>query len=477
LRVDLSSSLEHVLPGAVVADKYHIERIIGRGAMGVVVAARHVQLDQLVALKLVCARNASDPAIVQRFLREARAAARLRSQHVAKVLDVAMLPDGSPYIVMEYLEGADLREVLERGGPVTVGQACDYIVQACEAVAEAHALGIVHRDIKPDNLYLTSRLTGEGFVKVLDFGISKLMTAQQGTLTQTSALVGSPLYMAPEQIRSARDADARSDVWALGVVLYELLTQQYPFEAESLPDLCMKVTRDPPRSILELRDDVPEGLVTIIERCLAKEQAARYANAAELATALAPFVPPESLPAIEAMRRVARATGDHTVSASLGTSVRSRRRHWVLGTAAGVALVAVIFALYGRGVRRYDALARVDGAVTSVNVASSVGATSGAVAPAIPDTRQRTGGPSGQGPSGQGPSGQGPSGQGPSGQGPSGQGPSGQGPAAVGALPFATAVPPAASAARAPVRQPTPSRARPTAAAPASASDDIPAFR
>jgi serine/threonine-protein kinase len=428
--------------GDIVAEKYRIERIIGRGAMGVVVAARHVQLDQLVALKLVS--GASDPSTVERFLREARAAARLRSHHVARVLDVAMLPDGSPYIVMEYLEGADLRQVLERDGTLSVETACDYIAQACEAVAEAHALGIVHRDIKPDNLYLTTHFTVEGFVKVLDFGISKLMTAQESALTQTRTFVGSPLYMAPEQLRSAREADARSDVWALGVVLFELLTRRYPFEADSLPDLCMKVTREPARSILELRDDLPEALVGVIERCLEKEPAARYANAAELATALAPYVPLQSLPVIEAARHVTRVTSaDHSLPAVVRAGARPPRRPRLLWAAAGALLVAGVLALYGRGERKYDALARADGALLSIGVASSIGAISG------PSTRSA--GEVGSG----------------------GEANVGHGPT----VPVATAAPAPTAGGRLPLRALTQPRAHTSATPTKHASDDIPAFR
>jgi serine/threonine-protein kinase len=380
----------------MVAGKYRVERVVGRGAMGMVVAARHVQLDQLVALKLVCPHAASESTVVERFLREARAAAKLRSHHVARVLDVAMLPDGAPYIVMEYLEGADLRQVLEREGPLPFEQACDYIAQACEAVAEAHSLGVVHRDLKPDNLYLTSRLSGEGFIKVLDFGISKLTTAQESALTQTRALVGSPLYMAPEQIRSARDADARSDVWALGVVLFELLTRRYPFEAESLPDLCMKVTRDAPRSILELRDDLPEGLVRVVDRCLEKDPAARFANAAELASALAPFVPSHSLQSIEAARHVVRvSTGERSVPPFVAPRVRSRRAvSWIAGAGgAAVLSIGAALVLVARDGAGHDlALARVDAALVSVSVASAIGTTAAADTVVRSDAAIREGG-------------------------------------------------------------------------------------
>ena len=279
-----------VAVGDVLSGKYVVERLVGRGSMGVVVAARHMQLDQLLAVKLMPADAALDGIAVQRFQQEARAAASLRSDHVTRVLDVGELPTGEPFMVMEYLAGDDLGAVLEAEGPLPVGVACDYVVQACEAVGEAHAMGIVHRDLKPENLHLSADLGGHGFVKVLDFGVSKLMTPRQGVLTSTQTVVGSPLYMAPEQLRSSRRVDPRSDVWALGVVLYELLTQRLPFEAQSLPELCLKVVHDEPRPIGELRADLPRGVAAVIARCLQKDPDARYADATELAAALAPFV-------------------------------------------------------------------------------------------------------------------------------------------------------------------------------------------
>jgi eukaryotic-like serine/threonine-protein kinase len=279
--------------GEVVAGKYRVERLAGEGGMGVVVAARHLQLDTVVALKLLPDAAAADPVLVERFLREARAAARLRSDHVAKVLDVGTLEAGTPFMVMEYLDGANLADVLSARGRLDPETACDYVLQACDAVAEAHSLGIVHRDLKPENLYLTTRFGGASLVKVLDFGVSKT-TAVGGALTTTCAVVGSPMYMAPEQMRASRVADPRSDVWALGVVLYELLTERCPFEAESLPDLCLKISHDAHRPIADLRPGLPSALAAIVERCLEKDPALRFADAAELASALEPFAPEHS---------------------------------------------------------------------------------------------------------------------------------------------------------------------------------------
>jgi serine/threonine protein kinase len=299
-----------VREGDLLAGKYRVERIIGSGGMGVVVAARHEQLDQRVALKFVRDEALGNHQAVERFLREARAAVKLKSEHAAKVLDVGTLESGAPYMVMEYLEGSDLGQVLVERGPLSVEAAAEWIVQACEAVAEAHAAGIVHRDLKPQNLFLARSVGGASKVKVLDFGVSKSMSTSDaiGGLTQTRAMLGSPLYMSPEQMRSSRDVDARSDVWALGVVLYELLTRRWPFEAESMPELCLKVVSDPPTPVTEFRPDVPRPMMEIIERCLQKDPAQRYENAAELAAALEPLAPPASRVIVERARMAVGST-------------------------------------------------------------------------------------------------------------------------------------------------------------------------
>jgi serine/threonine-protein kinase len=294
-----------VQAGQLIAGKYRVERVIGVGGMGVVVAARHEQLDQAVAIKLVRGEVVGNVEAVERFLREARAAAKLKSEHAARVLDVGTLETGVPYMVMEFLEGSDLERVLAERAPLPVALAASWIAQACEALAEAHAAGIVHRDLKPQNLFLTRTVGGAEKVKVLDFGVSKSMetiTHGPGALTGTRAMLGSPLYMSPEQMRSSRDVDARADIWGLGVVLFELLTQRWPFEADTLPELCLKVVSDPPRALSELRPDVPEQMVRVVERCLEKDVEKRFANAAELAWALEPMLPPASRIVVERAR-------------------------------------------------------------------------------------------------------------------------------------------------------------------------------
>jgi serine/threonine protein kinase len=279
-------------PGQVIADKYRVERVLGEGGMGYVVAAHHLKLDQLVALKFLKPEALKHAHVVQRFAREARAAAKIRGEHVARVIDVGDLPNGAPYIVMEYLDGEDLGQRLQQRGPLPVDEAVGYLLQACEALAEAHAAGVVHRDLKPPNLFLARTAGRIPTLKVLDFGISKALdeTSEGGrNLTSTTMIMGTPHYMSPEQLRSSRDVDQRSDIWALGVVLFELLTGQPPFDGENATSVITSIVTDQPRALLELRPDAPRELWPVLLRCLAKQRAERFPGVLELARALAPF--------------------------------------------------------------------------------------------------------------------------------------------------------------------------------------------
>jgi eukaryotic-like serine/threonine-protein kinase len=270
-------------PGSIVGGKFQIERVLGAGGMGMVAVARHLQLDQRVAIKVLHDQAAADPATVQRFLREARAAARLKSDHICRVSDVGQLANGAPYMVMELLEGGDLASVLARGA-LAPYVAIDVVLQTCVGLAEAHAAGIVHRDLKPANLFVTRRLDGSPLVKILDFGIAKSPAGQVSGLTQTQAVMGTPGYMAPEQLRSTRDADARADIWALGVILYQALSGRLPFPANSITEFAVKSAMDPPDPI-----DIEPKLRTVVMRCLEKDAAARFPDVATFAQALAPF--------------------------------------------------------------------------------------------------------------------------------------------------------------------------------------------
>jgi serine/threonine-protein kinase len=294
-----------VAVGEVLAGKYRVERVLGEGGMGVVVAARHLQLDQLVALKFVIPSAIEEKTATERFLREAKAAVRLKSEHVAKVLDVGTLEDGAPYMVMEYLEGTDLSDVIHREAPMPFDVAADFIIQACEALSEAHSIGIVHRDLKPQNLFVTKGVGGAPLVKVLDFGISKMRQPEGAmNLTQTATVMGSPLYMAPEQMRSARNVDNRTDIWALGVVLHEMLTRKLPFEAETMTELAIKIVQDTIAPVETLRPDVPPELAAVVAKCLEKDVTKRYPDTGELATALEPFASPASRVIVDRARKV-----------------------------------------------------------------------------------------------------------------------------------------------------------------------------
>ena len=288
-----------VKPGDVLAGKYQVERILGVGGMGVVVVAHHIQLDERVALKFLLPSALGNPEAVSRFAREARAAVKIKSEHVASVRDVGELPSGAPYMVMEYLEGDDLSAWLKERGPLPVEQALDFVLQACVAVADAHALGIVHRDLKPANLFCTRRSDGQLSIKVLDFGISKMTDTLAGSVTRTSSMMGSPLYMSPELMISAKDVDAQADIWALGVILFELLTGRPSFLADTITELAILVTNQPAPAVRTLRPDAPGGLEAIILKCLEKDRRQRYRNVAELAVALLPFAPARAASSVE----------------------------------------------------------------------------------------------------------------------------------------------------------------------------------
>ncbi|HET7545459.1 MAG TPA: protein kinase [Polyangiaceae bacterium] len=289
------------VPGSILGNKYRIDGCLGEGGMGVVLSATHLELDAPVAIKIVREEFAGSELMVERVLFEARAVARMRSNHVVRVLDVARLDSGCPYIVMEQLQGVDLGVALWENGPLSVPQAIDYLLQACDGLAEAHSLGIVHRDLKPGNLFLAK--TPEGVVlKVLDFGISKeVSTPLRATrLTRTSLTsagdpVGSPYYMAPEQMRASPDIDARADIWSLGAILFELLTGQCPFEGDTLTEVCGKVLSDPPPSLSAFSNCTATELDVVIARCLEKDPKLRYQTVGELAHALRSWRPSEDV--------------------------------------------------------------------------------------------------------------------------------------------------------------------------------------
>jgi serine/threonine-protein kinase len=281
--------------GATVGAKYKIEHVLGSGGMGVVLLAVHVVLHQRVAIKLLRPELAQDAIHVERFLREALASAQLKNQHVVRVIDVDKLASGVPYLVMEWLEGRDLSRVLVHRGPLPVQEAVHFVLQACEAVAEAHSRGIVHRDLKLSNLFLTRTADGHPCIKVLDFGISKVESADPSVgLTGTSIVLGSPLHMSPEQFRSPRGVDRRTDIWSVGTLLFELLAGRPPFIADNAPALIAKIAADQPDRLTAFRQDIPAGLEAVILSCLEKERDRRIQSVLDLVRALVPFGPAEA---------------------------------------------------------------------------------------------------------------------------------------------------------------------------------------
>jgi serine/threonine-protein kinase len=376
-----------LIPAAddVLADKYRIERELGRGGMGIVLAATHLQLEERVAIKFLLPELASDPTLVARFLREGRAVIKIRSEHVVRVRDVATLPGGTPYLVMEYLQGKNFEELLEEQGRLPSETAVDHILQATEALAEAHALGMVHRDLKPANLFLVHRADGSPCVKVLDFGIMKATDVKDTANfdnTNSSIVMGSPRYMSPEQMRSTRAIDARADIWALGVILHELITGSAPFDGETMPELLAAILQDPTPPLRKHMPSAPAGLEAVVARCLEKDPAARYPDVAELTEALAPFgssmarvsadrvarvirprtvsdrntsvpIVRNTIPSTSDLRRDVPVSGSVTVTATAGawsaTTGLSRSRIRTLGLAAGGLFFAttMLMAIFG----------------------------------------------------------------------------------------------------------------------------------
>jgi serine/threonine-protein kinase len=382
----------------VLAEKYRVERVLGTGGVGMVVAAHHIQLDQKVAIKFLLPEALTNPEAVARFLREARTAVRIQSEHVARVSDVGQLPAGAPYMVMEYLEGGDLADWLSHRGPLPIDQAIDFVLQASVAVADAHALGIIHRDLKPANLFCVRRSDGQLTIKVLDFGISKAVdpfgTADAG-LTKTSTVMGTPLYMSPEQMRSTRSVDARTDIWALGVILFELIAGKPPFEGATVMELAINVSNDVPPSLQSFRS-VPAELEAVILKCLEKDLSRRYSSVRELAEALLPFAPPRARASVERISGILQPTapsapvlpfasgtsGDAIAGAATISSMETqggtrppRTALWASAgavAAAGVAALVWLLATTTHGTQGPAAPTAVDVLSSSASASSSV---------------------------------------------------------------------------------------------------------
>jgi serine/threonine protein kinase len=278
-------------PGTLLAGKFRIERLLGTGAMGSVYAIHHEITRHRRALKLLHPEARMVPDLVRRFLNEASAAGRAGNPHLVETFDAGTLPTGEPYVVMELLEGETLGQTLARERALSAGRAADIVAQAAEGIEAAHRAGIIHRDLKPDNLFLTTH-EGRPFVKILDFGVSKFLATNLGESTGTRAgmVYGSPAYMSPEQIVGQLDLDARSDVYSLGVVLFQSLTGRLPFDAQNIQVLTARMLTEPPIPIETIRPDLPPTLVHAVKRALATAREHRFATAWAMAEALKPSV-------------------------------------------------------------------------------------------------------------------------------------------------------------------------------------------
>ncbi len=300
--------------GDVVLDRYKLESVLGQGSTGVVYRARKLPSDARVALKILFAEAKEHPEAVQAFSSAAKASAQLDTPHVAKVLDAGTLADGIPYVVTELLEGNDLAALVHRRGSLPIAEAVDYVIQATEAIAAAHAHGLVHLDLKPANLFLAWKAnvgTKTNIIKVLDFGAAKIIEATQSqAATATGTTVKSPRYMSPEQLRNAKDLDGRADIWSLGVILYELIAGKPPFHESGSSPIYVQIMTGGFEPLRATRPKVSDVLENVVACCLRKSRSERFADVVQLAQALAPFASPDGAARARRLQQTARAARD-----------------------------------------------------------------------------------------------------------------------------------------------------------------------
>ncbi len=383
------NNLPAARPGTVLCGKYRVERALARGGMGVVVVATHLKLDRLVAIKLVDLEGKDRAHVSARFLREARAAGRLVGEHVVRILDLDEAADGTPFLVMELLEGTDLERLLIEQGRVAPARAVDWALQACAALAEAHARDIVHRDVKPANLFLVKRLDGVELIKLLDFGISKIIT-DEVQLTRTAATLGSPLFMSPEQLLTPNVVDRRSDVWSLGVTLYRWLAGAAPFDAADASGLAAQIAARPPTPLSAVVTGLPEGLSAVVMRCLEKDAALRFSSVLELADGLEPFRALAGLGSTERVRLADAVARSNVFSAPAPVALLAAAEappSWTLSHDVPVALVS------GSGVRASGNRASSPSAEPTARLSSGSGAAAGASGERVSSTGASFGAP------------------------------------------------------------------------------------
>jgi eukaryotic-like serine/threonine-protein kinase len=337
--------------GSVVG-KYVIVRLLGRGGMGAVYEARHAQLSRRFAVKFLLPEFATHAEVLARFESEAKAAGGLEHPNLVAVTDAGRSADGAPYLVMEFLQGEDCSQLLQRLGPLPATRAADLVLQACRGLAVAHKAGIVHRDLKPENLFVTDAGDGTDRVKVLDFGIAQIRSPDRSRVTRTGATLGTAHYMSPEQARAAADLDSRTDVWSLGVVLYELLSGHKPFEGERFLHVIHQILSAEAPPLGTLRAGLPPALVALVERAMTKEVGARLPTVTALADGLLPFagrtsVPPDQAALGHAATVATEKTGmtaARSKPSAPGVSPRSTWR-WVVAGVGAIAAAAILLAL------------------------------------------------------------------------------------------------------------------------------------
>ncbi len=328
-------------PGETIAGKYLLLRLLGRGGVGVVYEAEHLKLRQRVAIKVLAAEMIAHPVMVERFEREARAMAMLASPRVTRVSDVDVTADGIPFLVMEYLQGRDLQSELKERGALPTHEAVAFVREACAGMAVVHAAGVVHRDLKPANLFIVDGPPRT--LKIMDFGISKI-SGDDVDVTMTSTSLGTPAYMSPEQVRSAKHIDVRSDVWSLGVILYRALAGRLPFQGSGSTGMAVAIATEEPTPIEEWRPDLPPGLVAIVRSTLQKDPNARFPSVQSLSDALAPYEQPSGAPQVVAPA-ASPGNDPSLASVAMRTSVPTAARPRALW--AAVAAIGAVVLLGG----------------------------------------------------------------------------------------------------------------------------------